>query len=283
MSEYLYQFAVLRYIHDPVTEEFLNVGVVLYAPEAHFLQAIINPNYGRLSHAFQKVNGDFYRKVARALESHINQFSQQLRQGHLLDPLPRQLEQLLARMLPPDDSSFAFRGYGSGIGENLEQELQSLYQRLVVRYAEAPEVSSRDDAQVWRTYLNEFSKHDIVSHLSTVTIHTPTIDHEFGHAWKNERWHPVEPLSFDLVQPRSITDKASRWIGHARSLAQSDALGTIYMLLGAPKEAALVDAYQKAIVRIKQETDNVEVVEEKDASAFSERFATIIKEHEHSS
>ena len=43
-----YTFSVLRYIHDPVTQEFANIGVALYAPEAKYLSAICTPHYGRL-------------------------------------------------------------------------------------------------------------------------------------------------------------------------------------------------------------------------------------------
>ena len=34
-----YSFVTLRYVHDVVTGEFANVGVVLYAPDARLLEA----------------------------------------------------------------------------------------------------------------------------------------------------------------------------------------------------------------------------------------------------
>ncbi len=52
-----YTFSVLRYVHDPVTTEFVNVGVALYAPDAKYLSAICTPYYARLSEIFGDVDG----------------------------------------------------------------------------------------------------------------------------------------------------------------------------------------------------------------------------------
>ena len=51
-----FTFTVLRYIHDPVSGEFANVGVVLYAPELRFLDAICTPD-GRV------VPGEFFPSI----------------------------------------------------------------------------------------------------------------------------------------------------------------------------------------------------------------------------
>ncbi len=38
-----YTFSVLRYVHDPLTTEFVNVGMALYAADAKYLSAICTP------------------------------------------------------------------------------------------------------------------------------------------------------------------------------------------------------------------------------------------------
>jgi hypothetical protein len=35
-----YSFSVLRYVHDPVTQEFVNIGVAVFSPEARYFRAI---------------------------------------------------------------------------------------------------------------------------------------------------------------------------------------------------------------------------------------------------
>lgn len=52
-----YSFAVLRYIHNIVTGEFINVGVVLYSPKARFLSALCTARYGRVSNLSAEFHG----------------------------------------------------------------------------------------------------------------------------------------------------------------------------------------------------------------------------------
>lgn len=49
MSEFCYQYVVLRCVPRPEREEFLNVGVVLYCQEADFLQAAWHVDRDRLA------------------------------------------------------------------------------------------------------------------------------------------------------------------------------------------------------------------------------------------
>ena len=43
-----YSTITLRYVHDVVTGEFANIGVVLYAPEQRLLEARFTQSYERL-------------------------------------------------------------------------------------------------------------------------------------------------------------------------------------------------------------------------------------------
>ena len=55
-----YEFSVLRYTYDPLTQEFINVGVVVHSPNARFLKARVNTNYGRASKVFRRIDGARY-------------------------------------------------------------------------------------------------------------------------------------------------------------------------------------------------------------------------------
>jgi len=44
-----FHFSLLRFVYDPLTQEFLNIGVVLFSPESNFLQARFTNRYGRIS------------------------------------------------------------------------------------------------------------------------------------------------------------------------------------------------------------------------------------------
>ncbi len=103
-----YTFSVLRYVHDPVTAEFLNVGVALYAPDAGYLSAACTPYYSRLSEMFGHVDGEHFRQVTRCLQDRIEEIGHRLK-SELPFPEPaRTITSLLAALLPPDDSALQF-------------------------------------------------------------------------------------------------------------------------------------------------------------------------------
>ena len=284
MSEYPFQFAVLRYIHDPATQEFLNVGVVLYSREASFLRARISRRYRRLSDAFLKqVNGNHYRRVADHLERAVSRIQDRFQKELALEEMPTHIEVTLGQILSPDDSSLVFGGVGAGMTENLSDELDHLYDRLVDRYVDREDLPSRNEDDVWRVYKRQLDRAQVTPRLETdVTIHAPRYDESyvFRSAWRNERIHPLEPVSFDLVRPESIKEKAHKWLGRTVALEGTDELGILYLLVGGPQQEKLQHVYDQALLFLRNEIRlECEIVEEQDAAAFSKRLAAKMNNH----
>jgi hypothetical protein len=57
-----YTFSILRYIHDVVSGEFVNVGVVLYVREVQFLGIACVMIYGRISSALAELRASILRE-----------------------------------------------------------------------------------------------------------------------------------------------------------------------------------------------------------------------------
>ena len=279
MKQYLYRYAVLRFIPDTLTQEFVNIGVVVFSYTASYFKASLNNRYGRISNLFHGIDGNHYRRVIHSIEHSIEKIQQSWQQGKLFTTVPEDFSELLNQVLPPDDSSLSFMITGGGIAEELDQELAELYSRLVTKYETKADDERRNDAQVWRIFEHEFQKYEILTKLNPVRITTSTFEYEFRHAWKNERWHPVEAVSLDLVHPASIASKATKWIGNAISLKDSGDLGTLYLLLGKPQDSDLIDSYRKAVLNLRSHTPNVRIIEEDKAREFSEEFAAEIASH----
>lgn len=285
MNDFAFQYAILRYMHDPLTGEFINVGVVIHSKEARYLKLDVNPRYSRLSKTFNEINGTYYRRIVGHLQRQIAAFHQKYHsQYDLLDEMPAKLDIILNSILSPDDSSLIFGGYGSGLTSDLDKEIKRLFERFVLKYEEQKTEESRNEQQVWHAYAQELDKHNISLQLAPVTIRTQTYQYDFDHAWKNDRWHPIEPVSFDLQEEQSIRNKSDRWIGRILNLADSDEIGTLYMLTGAPRHSQLMPVYHHATKNLRDKTARtglkVEIIEEDEAANFSERLAKLIQEHE---
>ena len=145
-----YEFSILRYSYDPLTEEFINVGIVLYSPNAQFLQARVSTNYGQASKVFGRIDGARYRSVLRHLQGELDKLAVDLSRGQLFG-LPTNLRTVLSQILPIDDSSLRFDQGGAGVSNDLAKTCERVFRRYVV----APEgvvAECRTREDVWRTF-----------------------------------------------------------------------------------------------------------------------------------
>lgn len=274
-----YSFSVLRYVHDPVTQEFINIGIAVYSREAGFLRAICTTHYARITRMFVKIDGNRFRQLTRHIQEQVSAIGQSLPTELPFEPGPA-IEHLLARVLPPDDSSVQFSHAGVGLSHDLEKTATELFSRYVEQYAPISGSSRRDDEDVWRSFKEPLERHHITPRLSPKRIVAPNYEYEFQRAWKNEVWHLYEPVSFDMVDGGSIVEKANRWVGRATSLSDSSESFHIHLLLGEPQDTRLSDTFVKAQNILGKMPGNKELVLESEAEAFAEELEREVKAHE---
>jgi DUF3037 family protein len=133
-----FSYVTLRYVHDVVTGEFVNVGVVVYAPDQHFLQARFVKRCDRLKAMFVEID----EPHLRALIEHLSIAFEELSRGSPLQA--KTIGELVRRVLPADDSSLQWSKASGGFTENPTETAHYLFSRLVERYARPPSISSSD-------------------------------------------------------------------------------------------------------------------------------------------
>ncbi len=281
MNQIPYSFSVLRYVHDSVTQEFVNIGVAVYSPDAKFLRARCATHYARITRMFAKIDGNRFRQLTRYIEDRLSTIGQDLATKFPFEP-GLAIEQVLAKVLPPDDSSVQFSPAGVGLSRDLGQTVADLFDRYVERYTGA--VPRREDDDVWRNvYREALDRRDVTAYLTPKQIAAPNFEYRFEHAWKNKVWHLYEPVSFDLVESTSIVDKANRWLGRATTLSESKEPFQIHLLLGEPSNAELQPAFVKAQNILKKIPVKTELIRESDADSFAAELEKEVRKHEKAS
>ena len=118
-----YKFSVLRYVHDPVTQEFVNIGIALYSEQLRHLDAMCAVNYGRISRMFTRIDGYRFRQSTRYIEGQIKKLGEELEQKLPFESeIP--MEKLLTAVLPPDDSAFQFSPLGAGVSSDMGKAIK---------------------------------------------------------------------------------------------------------------------------------------------------------------
>lgn len=274
-----YSYVTLRYVHDVVTGEFANVGVVLYAPEQRLLAARFTTSYERLSAMFIKVDHAHFRALMRYFANRFEEMSEELRDA-LEQPALAGLGELVRRVLPPDDSSLQWSEAGGGLSENAEETLRNLFNRLVERYVRESELPSRTDDEIARPFKATLEKRHLAQKVRQKRIEARDYQYEFQFGWKNSVWHVYEPVSFDLMNPGSIVEKANTWLGRGTALQDSAEKFKIHFLLGEPKLPGNKKAFEHAQHLLKKIPGHPQLVRENQLAEFAEEVAEEITRHE---
>jgi hypothetical protein len=263
-----YSNITLRYVHDVVTGEFANIGVVLYVPEQRFLEARFATSYERLNAIFLRIDHLHFRGLMRYMANRFEELGAEIRGGLHVPPV-NALSEVVRQVLPPDDSSLQWSAQGGGFTDDPE-----LYKRLVERFVAGAEQVSRTDEEIARPFKARLGKK--AEKLSEKTIATKDYQYDFRFAWKNNIWHLYEPVSFDLVDPGSIREKANKWLGRGVALHEASEKFKIHFLLGEPRQAETKPAFENAIHLLSKIPGQKELVRENETERFAEHVANEI-------
>jgi hypothetical protein len=269
-----YNSIVLRYVHDVVTGEFANIGVVLYAPEQRFLDVCFSTSYERLNAIFLKIDHLHFRSLMRYMTNRFEEMAVEIREGLLP---PGSLAELVKQVLPPDDSSLQWSQPSGGFTDDLATTLHDLYVRYVERYVAGSAQVSRGDQEIAKPFKAKLGK--VASKLTSKRIETKDYQYEFDLARKNGIWHLYEPVSFDLVDPNSIREKANRWLGRGVALNDAKEKFKIHFLLGEPRQEGTKKAFENAIHLLSKIPGEKALIREGDLEHFAEHVVREIESH----
>lgn len=272
-----YTYTVLRYVHDTTSGEFVNVGVALYAPEMRYASAICTERYARLKRLFPDASGDHFRSLMRHIQSRFEEMGERMA-GELPLTSAKSVLDLAQQILPRDDSSLQWSPMGGGMTADPSQALNSLYERMVIRYEQQPQTPHRTDAEVWRRFKRDLEERRLLHFFRPKKIAVADDEVEFQYAWKNGVWHCLEPISFDLSDAENIRDKAHRWLGQIASVKGAEEF-KLYLLVGSPQQAQLHAAFESALSILHKMPVPTEIFREDQAPKLAETIAEEMTEY----
>jgi hypothetical protein len=229
-----YQYQLLRYLHDRVSGEFVNVGVVVFEPTTRFLKAKVVTRFSRISQFFSDISGHYLLQTLRNIEREVNDLSISLSDGLTSDT---HLRTLTTQVLPNSDNALIFTEVLQGIDISPKAAFDDLFERIVDRYNRDPGEAARTDAYAWRkVYKRYFDQLGITRHLQSHTVTTRQDTLQFDKAWKNGVWHCYQSVSFDLQKEDAIRNKVYKWSGILDELKTSDEEVKLYLLTVSPRD-----------------------------------------------
>lgn len=282
MSRRPYSYSVLRYVHDVVTGEFVNVGLVFLAPGHDGYPPLVLTEFKeriqRLRPLFPDIDRIAFVAAISAVRRAAKSIAKQVQGDRLFSS--GDARAVATRMLPHDGSSLQWSEIGTGIAKDVEKEFHRIADRMLSTYDRRTETRKTDD-DVWRPVRQALADRHIAIEFEPKVIRGSVDAIEFTHSWKNGRIHAYEPLSFDLADAENIKNKARRWMGHLSSvnIGASDDFKA-YFIAGRPSDDRLLPAYHAALEILKAAPSAPEVYEEGEVDELVNSIEDEFKHHQ---
>ncbi|HEY2344502.1 MAG TPA: DUF3037 domain-containing protein [Xanthomonadaceae bacterium] len=120
-----YSYATIRYVHDAVSGEALNVGVALLAADGKKFQFRIPSTFLRVKGAFPDANLASIRESLNSIERSMEKYMQ-VRSGATL-------VEMFSSLLPEDEGSIRVSKPGVGLTTDLAKTADELLERFILR------------------------------------------------------------------------------------------------------------------------------------------------------
>jgi hypothetical protein len=275
-----YSFVILRYVHDILTAEFINVGVVMHLPKQGRVIARTRNTMGRLRGVFPDLDRTAFLVAMKNVRHGFRKIGSRRKAPDLFSS-STSVEALVHEAIPHDDSSLRWSPTGGGLTSNPQETFDRIYAQFVSRYDHKP-THRRSDDEIWRPVLAKLAERNLDSKLHEKVIAGSVDDVTFKHAWKNGQWHVYEPVSFDLAEADSIKTKAREWLGHLSAVVADGKAESFkpHFFVGAPSEPKLHDAYEAAKKILRQAPNHPEVFEESQLDELVAQIEDEVRAHE---
>lgn len=276
-----FQYQVVRYRHDRVTGEFVNVGIIVYEESTGYLDSFFINKYSRITQFFENVDGNYLVKVLKQFKKEIEQRSAVY--NGLFSNEYKSLTEISESVLPKNDSSLFCSEVRTAIDLDIKIAALDLYERIVDRYISEADKTIKDDNYVWKNiYKKYFDACNITDKLTSHTVITANDTIQFDKTWKNGVWNCFESVSFDLKKEETIKNKIYRWSGVLNELENASEKINLYFLTALPsnKDKKLTKFIKDTFNEEKYKTIKVELITEKDAEKLTKTFKEKIESHE---
>lgn len=276
-----YSYTVLRYLHDPATAEFVNVGVAMLCPATGHENAVMfartRTTVGRLRDFFP-VDRQVFREMMRTVNRSLLREADKVAKEGLFRSSSDALK-VAQTVIPSDSSSLQWSPLIAGTTEDPQKTFESIFRRMVTKY-DNKSTPRRTDEEIWKPVRQELERRNLPITFESKVIAGADDKIEFQHAWKNGSWHVYEPVSLDLAEADGIYKKAHRWLGQLTSVApEASEQFKPYFIVGAPSDPTLRSAYERALRILKKSPVEIELFQEDQIDQLVDQIENEVRAH----
>ncbi len=131
-GEINYQYQILRYRHDAVSGEFVNIGIAFFDADSRFLCARITEKQERIARFFGSLSSAFLLSTTKHIENEFNKIAERLAIDKGLAYIS--IAEITSSVLPINDNGLFFSEVHKGWHYDHQNAFNETYHRLIGKY-----------------------------------------------------------------------------------------------------------------------------------------------------
>lgn len=268
-------YAILKYIHSRVSNEILNVGVLVEKVDSREFELFIPSDLSRLSILYSDFRPGFLKTYLTSLKQKTDELNAQKLQLIIEDQVdPRSF------ILRPDDTSLEFGEFKPAlVSDNIQKFITGFVPNL---FSETSREERHDEVYLksrlfrslsqWRGIENKIKKDQEIefNHLSF------KIDFE----WQNGTTNLVKAISFDYKDSGQINNKIAQSVGYLNHFCEfaEQRNSRFDLLLARPTEKSTFKDYDRALDILSDLKVNKEIIEENRIEQYADRTIAYLRD-----
>nr|WP_282097985.1 DUF3037 domain-containing protein [Shewanella oncorhynchi] len=250
----LCHYAIIRFMPFLETEEFANVGVLLFAPQTGYSAFKLAPKrFARVTDFFDDLDGNIYQKGLHIFETELQRVT--VDHAYLTGKSQLGVFQEVTRLR---EGVFRFGNMSAIFADDPAKKLDELYDYFVGRDFVTKEYREQVMVKTLRGGLRKnvsdmhFVQKELTGELNTA-IKMPLV------ATLDTYLKVIKPLAFNHTKPMSLLEHGEKWIGRAKRLLNNDTVQPQHMLFTVEKPTKCKYDLEAAYLEIEREMLNLGV------------------------
>lgn len=219
-------YAIIRFLPYPETEEFVNVGVVLACPASHFFGFRLETQRSRVTGFFPELNKSIFVQGRTHFRAEMERVRVLLDRGSnegVLDFAAQEFNRTFLDVVKQRESIFRFSGVGTRLGEDPEEALDQVFEYYVERqFAQRKEYQETEMVNRLRRDLRQARIPGYRSgHVGNerYEVHFPLLRR--NETDQND-FRAIKPLDLAKKDPTSITVHGDEWLAKITHLKRME-------------------------------------------------------------
>lgn len=232
------RYAIVRFLPYAETEEFANVGVVLFAPTAPYFDFRLSNRWRRIGGFFEQLKRPVFAEGVRAFEAELirtrNMAAELIANGNPGHPAAIRLFDELVR---PREGLFRFSSVRAAMTAEPEAKLALLFDHYIEHAFATPEYHEQ---LIIRSVRGMLRREGLAQRFRQTKLGAGVLQFSVPFALVDQAGHArrvIKPMHLAQNDPVRILDHGNQWIGRLRHLERVHALPEALLLaVTAPPE-----------------------------------------------